>query len=461
MPQLRLERDALVERSGDERFEQLDLGVARRPSGRLKPGPGMSAAEVGRHQRARIHDAFLELIAERGYEGITLRSLTRLAGVSTRTFYRHFADKDDCLLDVHGNATWTLLRRIEESSAGAISPAEKTKRAIEAIVGEWARDPRAARLMLVDATAGSARIVDQARWANRLVQAKLRFYFADGATGAAQSTATSVTSVGLLAGLSSAARFRLLTDGSTGLAGMSKGLTRWALSYNAAQEVLFVQRTTDCATYLPPRAPGRGRDSSLPTDERALIVSAASRLLAKDGHPNLTAENIASAAGLPKRSFFKYFLNRFECLIAVQDRRVDVAIEGAKQNGRKARAAASPWATIAALGAYVSQDPVLNALWHRDLSVTGEQRVQFQVRAIDKTNPLISEPIPSNDVAFSELAVMASSGAMWGVFENAATTSLPRSSARVAALGSYLAFASATDASKTLDHDQLYAIGNI
>lgn len=451
----------VVEGSSDGRFEQSNLGLVSRSSGRLKPGPGKSAAEVGRHQRARIHDAFLELIAERGYEGITLRSLTRLAGVSTRTFYRHFSDKDDCLLDVHGNATWTLLRRIEESSSGAISPAEKTKRAIEAIIGEWARDPRATRLMLVDATAGSARVVNQTQWADRLVQAKLRFCFAEGATGTAQSTVNSVTSVGVLAGLSSVARFRLLNGEPMRSVDLSKSLTRWALSYNAVQKALFIQRPTDSPAYLPMRMPDRGWDSSLPNDERALIVSATSRLLVKKGHVNLTTENIASAAGLPKRSFFKYFLNQFECLIAVQDQRIDVAIERAKQNATEKGAATSSEATIVVLSAYVSQDPVLNALWHRDLSVTGEQRVQFQVRAIDKTNSLISELIPSKDVALSQVAAMASSGAMWGVFENAATTSLPRSSARVAALGSYLVFASATDASKTLDHDRLYAIGNI
>ena len=35
----------------------------------------------------------IELVSERGYGAVTVRELVRLAGVSARTFYEHFATR--------------------------------------------------------------------------------------------------------------------------------------------------------------------------------------------------------------------------------------------------------------------------------------------------------------------------------------------------------------------------------
>jgi AcrR family transcriptional regulator len=42
--------------------------------------------------------AFTELLAERGYAGVTIGELAHRAGVSRGAFYEHFADKEACLL---------------------------------------------------------------------------------------------------------------------------------------------------------------------------------------------------------------------------------------------------------------------------------------------------------------------------------------------------------------------------
>ena len=63
---------------------------------KLSPGPGLSASSVAADQRRRVLAALAQQIAERGYERVTIRGLTRLAGVSTSTFYKHFCDKDEC-----------------------------------------------------------------------------------------------------------------------------------------------------------------------------------------------------------------------------------------------------------------------------------------------------------------------------------------------------------------------------
>ena len=53
----------------------------------------------------------VELSAERGYEGVTVRSLTRLAGVSTRSFYKHFANAEECFAHTYDWLVQDALRR--------------------------------------------------------------------------------------------------------------------------------------------------------------------------------------------------------------------------------------------------------------------------------------------------------------------------------------------------------------
>jgi len=47
--------------------------------------------------RARLQSAALELFAERGFAATTVPEITARAGLTTRTFFRHFADKREVL----------------------------------------------------------------------------------------------------------------------------------------------------------------------------------------------------------------------------------------------------------------------------------------------------------------------------------------------------------------------------
>src|SRR5664279_6325141 len=47
--------------------------------------------------RERLEQAALELLLERGYERATVAEITERAGLTKRTFFRHFADKREVL----------------------------------------------------------------------------------------------------------------------------------------------------------------------------------------------------------------------------------------------------------------------------------------------------------------------------------------------------------------------------
>ncbi len=58
-------------------------------------------------QRARILHATAEIVAEHGYARTKVKQVTSRAGVSTRAFYEHFGNLQDCfttLLDLGSGA---------------------------------------------------------------------------------------------------------------------------------------------------------------------------------------------------------------------------------------------------------------------------------------------------------------------------------------------------------------------
>lgn len=66
--------------------------------------PGVAGPEVGRRDRKKqatrqaLRDAALRLFLEKGYEDTTIADIAEEADTSDRTFYRHFASKEDLLL---------------------------------------------------------------------------------------------------------------------------------------------------------------------------------------------------------------------------------------------------------------------------------------------------------------------------------------------------------------------------
>jgi AcrR family transcriptional regulator len=83
-----------VSRAYGEEIER--AGHAPSPAPRALPSPGRAAAP----QRDRILEAMVQLAAEHGFAGVSVKLLTARAGVSTRTFYEEFEDLRQCFLAV-------------------------------------------------------------------------------------------------------------------------------------------------------------------------------------------------------------------------------------------------------------------------------------------------------------------------------------------------------------------------
>src|ERR1700712_5520275 len=84
--------------------------------------------------RGRLARVALELYAERGFEQTTVGDIAERAGVTERTFFRHFADKREVLFD--GSAD--LLAYIVEAVGSAPASASPLDMVGEAFAGAGA-----------------------------------------------------------------------------------------------------------------------------------------------------------------------------------------------------------------------------------------------------------------------------------------------------------------------------------
>jgi AcrR family transcriptional regulator len=121
--------------------------------GRLPPGRQvLPAEEVARQQRERMMAAMLDAVGEQGYIATTVADVLERAGVSRRTFYEHFDDREDCFLaaydHVAGILSATMLEVLRERRPQAW--ADGVRVALDLFLHTVAAQPRLARACLVE-----------------------------------------------------------------------------------------------------------------------------------------------------------------------------------------------------------------------------------------------------------------------------------------------------------------------
>jgi AcrR family transcriptional regulator len=114
---------------------------------------GIPRDVVERNQRERLIAAMAEVCAEKGYAATSVADVTRRAAVSTASFYRQFADKQECMLASFEELFGRLLEEVERSCEGEGVPSAKVKAAIGTATDLLAADLPSARLLTVEVIA--------------------------------------------------------------------------------------------------------------------------------------------------------------------------------------------------------------------------------------------------------------------------------------------------------------------
>jgi AcrR family transcriptional regulator len=77
----------------------------------------MTTARTDETIRRDLTSALAACVAEKGYVSTTIADIVALAHVSKRTFYEHFASKEDCLLALYAHVTSRLMAIIRAAGS--------------------------------------------------------------------------------------------------------------------------------------------------------------------------------------------------------------------------------------------------------------------------------------------------------------------------------------------------------
>jgi AcrR family transcriptional regulator len=116
------------------------------PSGRH----GLPRDLVVNNQRERIMNALVATMIAYGYGGCSVERIARRAGVSRRTFYEQFADREDAYLQTYDMAAARLLERVDGAWERDTDGVEQLRLWLWSLLGCLADEPRLARICIVD-----------------------------------------------------------------------------------------------------------------------------------------------------------------------------------------------------------------------------------------------------------------------------------------------------------------------
>ncbi len=121
--------------------------------------PRREGAHVTEMQRRRLLTATLEVVYERGAPALTAASVVERAGVSRRTFYDIFEDRQACVLAAFNDAAATAEGVVVDAAGAHDGWCERVRGSLWALLALFDRQPHLARVLVVEALASGPSVL--------------------------------------------------------------------------------------------------------------------------------------------------------------------------------------------------------------------------------------------------------------------------------------------------------------
>ena len=222
---------------------------ARGSRGRVAVAPNGSAhARIVEIQRVRILAAMVDIVCERGAGGVSVTDIVERSGVSRRTFYEAFSDRDDCFLGACEAALETVRVAVLSAYRTESKWHERIRAGLVALLRVFDEEPSTGQLLVCESLAGGPRVLGR----REQVLALLTHAVDEGrAQGAGTVPPPPLTAESLVGGVLSVINARL---GAGRLGAERKPLTELA---NQLMSMIVLP-------YLGPAAARRELERSLP-----------------------------------------------------------------------------------------------------------------------------------------------------------------------------------------------------
>lgn len=114
---------------------------------------GLPRRFIVHNQRERMLLAVAEAVAEQGFATTTVADIIARARLSRRTFYEHFADKEECFLAAYDTVVEQLLAAVGQAYEQAEGWTQKVHDGLETFLAYLAAEPAFARMCIVEVVA--------------------------------------------------------------------------------------------------------------------------------------------------------------------------------------------------------------------------------------------------------------------------------------------------------------------
>ncbi len=308
------------------------------PQKGLPRGPqALPRERVVAHQRERLLEAMVQAVSERGVVATTISDLVARAGISRRTFYEHFDNKEDCLLATYDTVVETEVQRLLGLAGAEVAWREQLEGIIRALFDAIAERPDAARLICVEM--GASGEIGVQRWADGATRFEL-FISAGFERAPGTGTVPDPVARAVVGALRKIIYTRVREERSNK-----------SLKAELTRIVPELMEWIDCYYPTPPGVPRRPRpykprwleggrapgtlsppapwgvrglprgEHNLPRgfvefNQRERIFDAIAKLTARDGYQALSLEDIAAAAAVSLQTFYSHFENKEEAFLA-------------------------------------------------------------------------------------------------------------------------------------------------
>jgi AcrR family transcriptional regulator len=343
----------------------------------------------------------VDLVAEHGYQGVRVRGLTRLAGVSTRSFYKHFANVEECFLFTYESLLDAALRRARDSQREVDDWEEGLRSALRSVLEDVAGNPRQARLVLVEAYA---------------LGLGMRRQMSSLARAPHEALAPEQVGKAIVGGLTRVARVRILDRGHPDLTQIERDLGDWMLG-------LYSERRLALEPFNPPARVANSDPSKAAEvpcaadfagslgDDRGRILAATARLALAGGYSSLTTAGIRAEAGVSRRRFHAHFIGVEDCFLEMVEGLSASAAAQADEQGNGAGRRSRLEVAIGALCAEIARNPAAAQLIFSEIFAPGRGGLQCQDRLVSRAAHRLRDSRLGGQSG--EVAVEASIAAAW------------------------------------------------
>lgn len=308
-------------------------------SGEHRKGPGEHRKGPDprqQRQRERLCVAFVQAMADGGYETITVARVSELSGCSPETFHSHYEDLLACYRDA---CSYSL----QESRSATVAAwlavrgwSERLRRSCHALLRHVEEHPEAARAVLVASLASGPEVADHVRETIAFHERALVMAFQLHPQGFPTSR---LTPRALTGGMRHVLHLRLREGRERQVAELADDLHEWIECHRspaAARLPLAARGWASGGDAGPPRPEADRQAPPIRSgdDERGRVLETIVQLMLQPGRDALDEATAARFAGISAARFAADYGGLEECLNALVEDFVDA-------NGAALRAAAA------------------------------------------------------------------------------------------------------------------------